>query len=499
VAEGQLVWFKRDLRVHDHAPLRRAAAAGPVRCVYVHEPSARASFDWDPRHGTFVRESLDELARALQARGGALLELEGELPEVFDRLWAAAPFAALWSHAETGTWASWQRDRRVKGWCRRRGVAWVELAPAGVRRPHPRREGWAAAWTATMGRPVVAPPERVVADLRPAPPAAAPAEAPRGPERQAGGRSAGEAVLDDFLGRRGVAYAGGMSSPVSGWTACSRLSAHLAWGTLSAREVHQAALARARVEPPGSAWARSLGAFQSRLRWRCHFTQKLEDQPEIEHSEVCAPLAGLRPLPVDPHALRAWAEGRTGHPMVDACMRSLQATGWLPFRMRAMLLSYGAHDLWLDWRALGAVLARAFVDFDPGIHWPQAQMQAGVTGINAIRIYDPVKQALDHDPTGAFVRRWVPELDGVPLAALAQPWTLTASQQRRAGLRLGVDYPLPLVHHAAAARAAVEAIEARRRSPEGAAAAAEVLRRHGSRARWGRAAPGPQLGLPFGR
>jgi deoxyribodipyrimidine photo-lyase len=139
------------------------------------------------------------------------------------------------------------------------------------------------------------------------------------------------------------------------------------------------------------------------------------------------------------------------------------------------------------------------------------QMQAGVTGINAIRIYDPVKQALDHDPTGAFIRRWVPELEAVPLDALARPWTLTASQQRRAGLRLGVDYPLPLVHHAAAARAALEAIEARRRSPEGQAAAAEVLRRHGSRARprWGRRAEGPraegpraqgaQLGLPFGR
>ncbi len=138
-------------------------------------------------------------------------------------------------------------------------------------------------------------------------------------------------------------------------------------------------------------WLKSLSALGSRLRWRSHFAQKLHDQPAIEHDNMCRAYDVLR-TDHDAAKLDAWARGCTGFPMVDACMRSLLHSGWLNFRMRAMLVSFACYDLWLDWRPLAPILARCFLDYEPGIHYPQLQMQAGTTGMNALRIYSATKQ-----------------------------------------------------------------------------------------------------------
>jgi deoxyribodipyrimidine photo-lyase len=152
-------------------------------------------------------------------------------------------------------------------------------------------------------------------------------------------------------------------------------------------------------------------------------------------------------------------------------MRSLAATGWLNFRMRAMLISFGVHHLGLDWRACGLHLARLFTDYEPGIHWPQVQMQAGQTGINTPRIYNPIKQGLDQDPTGAFTRRWLPELSAVPLAMLQTPWL--AEEGQRA----------PLIDPTTAMRDARARLSRVRAEPGYRADAEAVFRRHGSRTR----------------
>ena len=149
--------------------------------------------------------------------------------------------------------------------------------------------------------------------------------------------------------------------------------------------------------------------YLARLHWRDHFIQRLETEPELD-ARALHPAYRAIPYEDDPKLLEAWAEGRTGFPMVDAVMRCLAVTGFANFRMRAMAVSFACAGLHLDWRTIHNPLAKVFLDFEPGIHFSQLQMQAGVVGLNTIRGYSPAKQLLDQDPAGAFVKRWLPEL-----------------------------------------------------------------------------------------
>jgi deoxyribodipyrimidine photo-lyase len=169
--------------------------------------------------------------------------------------------------------------------------------------------------------------------------------------------------------------------------------------------------------------------------------------------------------------------------MVDACMRALHAGGWINFRMRAMLMSFASYHLWQHWREPALHLARLFLDFEPGIHFPQAQMQSGTTGINAVRIYSPVKQVRDHDPEGRFIRRWCPELAAVPDSYLPRPETMPLTVQRQAGCLIGRDYPAPIVDNGKAYFTARRRMQALRASGPSRSEATDIYRRHGSRKR----------------
>ncbi len=498
----QLVWFKRDLRIKDHGALTHAAHRGPVVGLYIFEPELVSSPEFDRSHFDFIRESLIELQSGLRRLGSELLVFYGDAIFGLEKLWSIWKFASLWSHEETGNDLTFKRDLKVAEWCRGKGVPWHEVRQFGVIRRLKSRDGWATRWERHMSAECLSIPApkfpltgQQKALLYPW------TSIPDNDVIRSNGFSklkalkAGEGrahkTLESFLGERGLTYSFGMSSPVTGFRVCSRLSPYLAWGNISMRTVYQST--RARVAdlheqrsfglPVERGWFLSLSAFEARLRWHCHFIQKLETEPALEFNNVMRAFDGMRESQFNEEHFHAWCLGQTGYPMVDACMRALHMGGWINFRMRAMLISFASYQLWLHWRKPATFLARHFLDFEPGIHFSQVQMQAGTTGINAIRIYSPIKQVIDQDPEGHFIREYIPELANVPAAYLAEPHKMPRSLQQDVGCVIGTHYPEPIVEHATAFKLARERYGAFKKSVDSLVKAEKpgILRRHASR------------------
>jgi deoxyribodipyrimidine photo-lyase len=479
-----LVWFKRDLRVRDHEPLVQALSHTDALALYLIEPDWLSSPECDASHVDFALSCVGELRQSLARLGLPLWVRVGPAVSVLSQLHQSLGFSHLLSHEETGPGWSYQRDIAVGQWCRSAGVTWREFTQTGVVRRLGSRSGWATRWQQRMDAPVqqVRSHFRAAAgeDILPFPTLTDLGLSAHHKTLQAAGEGAARQMLREFLQGRARGYRRGLSSPLTAQDACSRLSPHLAFGTLSMRTVHQA-VERAMASAPDPDLARDLRAWSGRLRWHCHFMQKLESEPAVEFHNFSRVCDGLRESSFNQAHFAAWCEGRTGYPMVDACMRSLRATGWLNFRMRAMLVSFASYHLWLHWRETGLFLARQFLDFEPGIHWSQMQMQSGTTGINTLRMYSPAKQAREHDPQGLFIRHWVPELARVPLPFLAEPWTMPPSVEHLAGCVIGQDYPAPIVDEKSALQQAKERLYGLRRQDEARIQADAVQSRHGSR------------------
>lgn len=462
----QIVWFKRDLRVHDHAPLLAAVASGaPVLPVYIFEPGFWSQTEHCRRQFDFLMESLQSLDEALKARGSALCLRVGIAAEVFADLHKRHGLAAIHAHEETGSQWTYDRDRALQRWALKAGVAFREQAQNGVVRRHNDPEAWKRHWDAFMSLPRPKAPERLSGSNVPA------GEWPIAedfgltqypcPGRQPGGRAEGVELLRSFLAARGRRYRTDMSSPEAATGACSRLSPHFAFGTVSIREACQGAMrARADLQLDGdTTFAASLDAFILRLKWHSHDMQKLENQTSLSGRNLLAEPDVRRDVVTDGDLrLEAWISGRTGFPFLDACMRSLNQTGWLNHRARAMVMAFASQHLWMDWRHPAARLAALFTDFEPGIHYPQAQTQSGASKSGIPQIYNPVKQSLDHDCDGTFIRRWVPELATLPTAHIHAPWDAPKAALTNAGIVLGQTYPMRIVDHIAAAREARDRI-----------------------------------------
>lgn len=477
----QIVWFKRDLRVHDHEALSQAASHGPVLPLYILEPALWAQPDMSHRHYAFLKACLEELDEALAQRGQRLIIKVGEAVPVLQALAANHKATVLWSHQETWNHWTYDRDLRVKAWAKSQALRWIEPRQFGIERRLADRGGWAGKWQKLMDQPTYKAPAMLEPFNEPSDPLPSAAqlglEPDGGHQIQAGGRKAGAAWLKGFFHERGQGYTREMSSPVTAFEACSRVSPYLSFGSLSMREVHHATERRTRLitelpKPERGRWPSAMRSFAGRLRWHCHFMQKLEDAPRFEFSNQHSAYDALRPAGQYPERLQAWQNGMTGYPLVDACMRALTATGYLNFRMRAMVMSFASYHLWLDWREPALHLARMFTDYEPGIHYCQAQMQSGTTGINTIRIYNPLKQSQTQDPDGVFIRQWIPELRDMPKDFLHTPWLFPE--------RMG-GYPMPLVDEKTARKYAADTLFGLRKGFGHRPEAKRIAAKHGSR------------------
>ncbi len=438
-----IVWFKRDLRLLDHQPLQQAAESKiPVLLLYFFEPSLMQYADSDLRHHRFVQQSIHDLNHRLQPYWHSIYAVHSEVIPALQQLLAQYQVGTIFSHQETGNGLSYKRDRDVSIFCSRNGIVWKEYATNGIIRPLNNRKQFTQKWLQTMTAPfftvnldrlkTINPPDGILPQYTTIHAA--------DNLFQPGGVTAAEKYLQSFLYHRKANYSRHISKPELSRRSCSRLSPYLAWGNLSMKQVYQASLQA--ITATGD--KRNISFFINRLHWHCHFIQKFETECRMEFENLNTGFNAIRTL-INPAWVWAWQAGQTGYPLVDACMRCVTSTGYLNFRMRSMLVSFFTHQLWQPWQAGVHFLARQFLDYEPGIHYPQFQMQAGTMGVNTIRIYNPVKQAQEHDAEGTFVKKWVPELANVPVEHIHQPWLMTAAEQLMYKTEMGIDYPLPIV------------------------------------------------------
>lgn len=479
----QVVWLKRDLRIHDHQPLVEAVKhKEPVLVLYVMEPSVWQAGDLSKRHALFVLQSLTALQQELRQRGGELYTAVAEMEEVLEQIYERCGSFSMHAHEEHGTPNTFARDIQVRRWMKERNLVMNEYPPFGVTRRLQDRNEFREKWTEKMQQPQLEAPNVI-----PAPPVPVPSllttqltsleklAVPGDHIRygQEGGESLALETMQSFLENRFLQYQTHISKPLASSTSCSRLSPYLAWGNISYRRAYQASQEKLdTLSHPGH--RRQLESFLSRLHWHCHFIQRLEDEPEIAERNMNPAFDEIR-TEWNEEQYQRWLQGTTGFPMIDASMRCLHHTGWVNFRSRAMLVSFISNTLLMDWKRPAEDLARLFLDYEPGIHYSQMQMQSGSTGFNTIRIYNPVKQGKDQDPEGRFVRRYVKELLPVPDAFIHEPWKDPDFFHR--------SYTGPMVDIMKANRRAREVLWSVKESNAGQEGAQTQLKKHGSRSR----------------
>ena len=476
-----IVWFKRDLRLEDNEAISKALSQNkPVLLLYVFENILSNDPHYSERHFNFIKESIKDINQSLEPHHTKILSVTGDINSVFNQLQEYYNIDTVFSHIETGILTTYNRDKDFKRYCRNNLINWIENKNNAVERGLSNRDNWFENWEAYMYQPLIEfqPQQNTflnnteiqsletsfkTADLN----------TPDTSPFQKGGSKIGWIYANSFFEGRYKNYMFHISKPEKSRSSCSRLSPYIAWGNLSIRQVFQ----KGQLLKQKSNDKRHLGAFLSRLRWQAHFIQKFEMEHTMEQESVNKGYHKLKKS-ISKRYQKAWKEGQTGFPLVDASMRCLIETGYVNFRMRAMLVSFFTHILWQPWQDASVHLSQQFLDFEPGIHFPQLQMQAGETGINNLRIYNPTTNSLNHDPDATFIKKWVPELAHLDTPFIHEPYLMTELEQVFYNFKLGVDYPEPIVDIKINRKKASDILWNMKKDPDVQRESYRILKRH---------------------
>ncbi len=471
-ASPTILWFRQDLRLADN-PALAAALSGPCPLLplfILDEESAGLRAPGGAQRW-WLHHSLAALDRNLRALGSRLILRRGPAERVLQNLVSETGATALtWNRCyDPGSVA---RDKRIKAWAKGKGLEVESHAALLLLEP------WQVSTKQGSSYRVFTPFWRQLRSCyRHEAPLAAPADLPpspgvesedleswgllpRAPDWAAGfteawrpGEAGARKRLADFLDEGLGGYKTERDRPDRPGT--SRLSPHLRFGEISPRQVWQTV--EQRLSQDGSAEA-GADTYLSEIAWREFSYHLLFHETDLAERPLREAFAAF-PWRDSPDDLARWQRGLTGYPIVDAGMRQLWASGWMHNRVRMIAASFLVKDLLIPWQQGEAWFWDTLVDGDPASNAASWQWVAGCGADAApyFRIFNPVSQGERFDPEGAYVRQWVPELAKLPKGIIHRPWTADAKTLAAAGVSLGESYPKPMIDHARAREAALQA------------------------------------------
>lgn len=401
-----LVWLKRDLRTEDHASLYQAKKSKlPLIILYCFEPSVSHSPDWDERHWRFVYQSVKNLNKKIPVTW-----THDEVISTLDEIQKHFSIKIMHSHQESGTEATYRRDKDVRRWCGRNNVSWKQHQSNGVIRNLKDKREWERLWTSFMKRDLLTTDisKLTFADTSVLQLSQELSETITTDHNSflIGGEDRALSVMEEFFDSFDFE---------KGTYTTSEFSPYISWGNISLRQVYQESTKLILKH----AEKKNILQFTNRLKWHCYFSQQFEEDISLEF-----PRDGRK---LDRDLFRAWKTGMTGYPLIDAAMRCVIESGHISYRMRSMVVAFLSTHLKQPWEEGAKYLAKQFIDYDPAIHYPQFHLQSGA-------VHNPIKQSQDKDHEGEFIRKWVPELRETPLKLIHRPWEIN-----------NPSYPFPVV------------------------------------------------------